>query len=147
MKLLNQRNPKWSQVLIGKSQATLGDFGCTITCLSMLSEWYGKFKSPDWIAKNLEFTHDGKIFWKSIDGKLPFKFVYRYYKQDDTKIKEILFSKNGSCLLNVNDGKHWVLLVGYSKIFGYRVADPFYGDMIYLKKRYKNITGFTELTA
>jgi hypothetical protein len=47
--------------------------------------------------------------------------------------------------LQVN-GNHWVVLIGYSKMFGYKVADPFYGDTTYLISRNYKITGFIEVT-
>lgn len=147
MKILSQRNSKWSFVNIGQSSKTIGNFGCLITVLSMFSSWYGKFLDPAFLAKHLKFTASGLLIWKSItDSELPFKFVYRYYKRDDAKIKQILKSKDGACALQVNKGKHWVALIGYSRIHGYKIADPFYGDIIYLNKRYPDITGYAEVT-
>jgi ABC-type bacteriocin/lantibiotic exporter with double-glycine peptidase domain len=145
MIILSQKNPLWRNVKIGKSNSAIADYGCVITSLSMLSEWYGKYKDPEWMAKNLSFTLEGLILWKSItESILPMKFVYRYYAKNDIKIKEILASKNSACILQVN-GNHWVVLIGYSKMFGYKVADPFYGDTTYLISRNYKITGFTEL--
>jgi hypothetical protein len=147
MKLLSQRDNKWVNNRIGESPITVGGFGCLITSLSMFSDWYGKYRDPAWMAKNLKFTKDGLFLWPSMnDSELPFKFVYRYYKRDDKKIKEILNSKDNACVLQVNNGKHWVALVGYSRIYGYKIADPFYGDIIYINKHYPNITGFAEIT-
>jgi ABC-type bacteriocin/lantibiotic exporter with double-glycine peptidase domain len=144
MKILCQRFFPWSNETIGQTKVRIADKGCTITCLSMLSDWYGNFRTPDWIAKNLSFTNAARVYWNSMNGKLPFRFVYRYYRQNDAKIKEILSSKDNACLLEVNNN-HWVVLVGYSKIYGYKVADPYYGDTIYLSKRKYRITGFTEV--
>lgn len=147
MKILSQKNPTWANVKLGNSNSTIANYGCTITCLSMLSDWYGDWKSPDWIAKNLSFNNNGEIFWTSINGKMPFDFVYRYYKQDDKKIKEILDSKDNACLLRINyisRGKsfvHWVVALLYGKE-GYRIADPLDGTTKWLKFK---ITGFTEV--
>lgn len=145
MIILNQKNPLWRNKKIGKSQSSIGEFGCTISCLSMISDWYKKYKNPEWMSDNLSFTPDGRIFWTSItESELPMKFVYRYYAKDDAKIKKILASKDGTCILQVNNN-HWVFLIGYSKILGYKVADPFYGDTTYLLPRRYKVTGFTEL--
>lgn len=143
---LKQGDKEWGDVTIGKTNVMLKDQGCTITCLSMLSFWYGNYKKPSWIAKNLQYTDNGKVYWATMNGKLPMKFVYRYKYRDDVKIKSTLASANDACLLEVNSGSHWVVLVGYSKLFGYKIADPFYGDTVYLNKRYKNISGFTVVT-
>lgn len=146
MLYLSQRDPRWAYEKIGSSTATIGKYGCLITDISMFSSWYGKYRDPKWMARNLAFTRDGLLIWKSIDSsELPMKFVYRYYTKNDTKIREILASRDGVCLLQVNYN-HWVALVGYSRLYGYRVADPYYGDVIYLSKRNYKITGFAELT-
>jgi len=145
MKIISQRDPKWSGLKIGKSPLTIGMYGCALTSLSMLSDWYGDYKDPAWIAKNLEFTKEGLILWSSMNGKLPMNFVYRYYKRDDVKIKQVLASARGAVLLQVNNGKHWVVLVGYSRLQGFKIADPFYGDVVFLNKRYPNITGWVEV--
>lgn len=147
MKILSQRDPKWAFVNIGDSKLTVGGFGCLISVLSMFSSWYGKFLDPAFLAKHLKFTSSGLLLWQSITAsELPFRFVYRYYTKNDVKIKEILASKNGACALQVNNGKHWVALIGYSLIYGYKIADPYFGDIIYLNKRYPNITGYAEVT-
>jgi ABC-type bacteriocin/lantibiotic exporter with double-glycine peptidase domain len=146
MILIWQKDRRWSSKFIGNSKETIFKSGCVITSLSMLSEWYGKYKDPEWMAKNLSFTLEGLILWKSItESILPMKFIYRYYTKNDVKIKEILASKNSACILQVN-GNHWVVLIGYSKMFGYKVADPFYGDTTYLISRNYKITGFIEVT-
>jgi len=146
MKLVWQRDPKWRNKRIGQSNLTIGNYGCTISCLSMFSDWYKGYKDPSWMSENLKFTQDGKLLWQSItQSSLPMKFVYRYYKRDDKKILEILKSKDGVCLIEVNRN-HWVALVGYSRIYGFKVNDPYYNDTIYLNRRYKLITGFAEIT-
>lgn len=145
MKILCQKNPEWSNAKIGKTNLTIREKGCLIVSLSMLSSWYGQYLSPSYLAKNLKFTDSGLLIWKSIDGVMPMKFIYRYYHSDDKKIKEILFSKDNACVLQVN-GNHWVVLVGYSKMFGYKIADPIDGKVKYLSSTNYDITGFSELT-
>lgn len=146
MRILKQSDPRWTSEKIGSSQSTIGRYGCLITCLSMLSDWYGTFNTPGWMARNLSFTSDGRLLWQSI--RPPMRFVYRYYKRDDAKIKSILFSKDNAVILEVpafND-KHWVLVVGFSRWAGYKIADPFDGTTKWLDKSYRNITGFAEIT-
>ena len=146
MILLSQKNFSWRYVKIGNSNETIGASGCLITCLSMLSDWYGKYRNPAWMARNLSFTKEGRLLWQSIQP--PMRFVYRYYKRDDVKIKSILSSKDNAVILEVPayGAKHWVLVVGFSRLYGFKVADPLYGDSIYLSKRYKEISGFAEVT-
>jgi hypothetical protein len=151
---LNQRDPKWAKLKIGNSPYTLGAKGCVTVNLSSLAQWYvstfhnGKVVLPDELVKQLKYTATGLLYWKSIDdSELPFKFVYRYYKRDDIRIQNIMKSTYNSCMLQVDNGKHWVVPVGYSRVFGYRIYDPYYSDVVYLNKRYGNgIQGFAEFT-
>jgi hypothetical protein len=146
MKNLKQCDPAWKSVKLGLSDKTLCSAGCVTTCLSYLSQWYGQYVNPGKLAGMLIYTQDGLLNWKSIDPVLPFRFVWRYDQRDDAKIKQILFSKNEACILQVNNYKHWVAVIGYSRLYGFKIFDPYYGDVVYLKTRYKDINGFTEVT-
>ena len=42
--VLSQRDPRWAGGNIGKTTVKVGDKGCTITCVSMSSSWFGEFK-------------------------------------------------------------------------------------------------------
>lgn len=150
MVILNQRD--YPNTYLGKSKAKVSDYGCLITCISMALSWYvetfkkGKWRDPKWLAKNLTFTKTGLLYWNSITkSDLPIKFVYRYYSKNDSKCLEILKSTYNTCILQV-DYNHWVFLIGYSRIKGMKIADPYYGDITYLPKRNYKITGFAELT-
>jgi len=121
MIILGQRDPRWGGKTIGQSKSLIKDFGCTITSLSMLSDWYGGYKDPAWMAKNLNFQVD-KVIWNSISEKLSFNFVWRFYKYDEPRILGALNGKDTSCLLEIQK-KHWV--VGIKKIGSYYwIADP-----------------------
>lgn len=150
MKILKQSDPRWSLEKIGESNTTIGKDGCLITCLSMLSDWYGQYESPAWLARSLDFTPDGKLLWKSI--RPPMRFVYRYYRRYDHKIKEILLSQDNAVVLQVpfkglfTTTPHWVVLIGFSRYLGYKIADPYDGKIKWLSKSYKDITGFGEVT-
>lgn len=121
MQLIGQRDPRWSFKTIGNSKTTIGAMGCTISCVSMLSDFYGCFVNPGWLAKNLSFAVD-KILWNSITDKTCFKFIWRFYTYDEKQIVEALNGKTTSCLLEIRHA-HWV--VGIKKLGSYYlVADP-----------------------
>ena len=154
MKLLSQKNPLWASVKLGQSNLTIGNYGCLITSISMALSWYvetfklGKWKDPEWMAKNLKFTMGGLFIWKSLDdSELPIKFVYRYYSRNDAKCLEILKSTYNVCILRVvlNGYQHWVFLINNTKK-GFVIADPIDGKIRYLSEKYRTITGFAELT-
>jgi len=150
MVIYQQGDPRWSQDKMGKSNATVGRYGCLITALMSLNSWYNpkSILTPGWAARKLLFTTTGLLYWKSIDMETAMKFVYRYYREDKAKILSILSSKDNAAVLEVPLGtaKHWVLLTGYSRVKGYRVADPLHGDTVWLSTRYKAPTGFAEIT-
>jgi hypothetical protein len=121
---LSQRDPRWSFKTIGNSNSTIGQYGCTITCIAMASSWFNCYQDPGWMAKNLRFLDD-KILWQSIDEKTCFDFEWRFYKHDPLRISDGLNSINKICLLQVYN-RHWV--VALKKVpFGYWVADPWSG--------------------
>jgi len=121
---LSQKDPRWGGKTIGKSNSLIKDYGCTITSISMLSDYYKCYQNPGWMAKNLRFLND-LVLWQSVDEKLCFKFVWRFYNHNKELIKEALASPKKSCLLQVYN-RHWVVAV--RKVpFGYIVADPWIG--------------------
>jgi len=123
---LKQCDSRWGWKNIGKSNSTICAYGCLITSLSMLSDYYGCYKNPGWIASNLKFLND-LLLWKSIDSNLCFSFKWRYYKHEKEIFTEAI-NKNPktAVVLNVNGGRHWVLAT--KKIWGgYMTADPWTG--------------------
>lgn len=136
MKLLGQRDPKWANVKIANSTSSLYYYGCTSTCISMLSSWYGCFKDPAWLAKNLRFSYD-LVLWQSIAEKMCFKWIWRQYGRDEAKIDASLAGKSTSCILQINKG-HWVVAIRKDGN-NYRIADPWYPSYRWIDK--KLITG------
>lgn len=140
MKYLSQLDPRWKNEFIAESASTIGRYGCTITCLSMLSDYFGFFKDPKWIAKNLSFQVD-KVIWKSVDEKLCFNFVKRYRERDMEAFKKAMVSYKTACLLEVNNN-HWVVGIRKSAYFWSKwwlVVDPLTGNKNWYHEN--NITG------
>jgi len=145
---LEQDDEEWAKVTIGETKYELEDFGCTITCISMLTYWYGQYLTPAELAKKLTFNSEGAIIWSSINGVCPFKFVYRYYTRDLAKIKEILASEDDACIARVSLGKgyHWLAIIGYDSKNGLIAADPLDGSQCFIEQKYGTINGFAQFT-
>lgn len=141
MKILSQMFSGWHDILIGKSTETIGRKGCLITCISMITDYIGQYLNPGELAHTLDFTPNALLIWASVT-KVKLDFVYRYYQRDDVKIKKAFKNPDQFIVLQVNNN-HWVWLIGISG--GYKVADPYYQDIIYLSKRRYKITGFAVL--
>lgn len=127
--LLSQKDSRWGNKVIGTSTSYIKDYGCTITCLAMLSCWFGCYHRPSWMAKYLRFLVD-KVIWASLEEKLCFKFVYRYYSFDLTAFTEAIKNPKRAVLFEIKK-KHWVVgirksIYPWSK--WYKVADPWTGD-------------------
>lgn len=115
---LSQRDPRWAAMTLGTTTYTVARYGCTVTCLSMASEFFSqiavtppqnsvKYQLPDKVSQTLEFTPDGLLLWGSL-SKLGMKLVERVKVRDDAKIQAVLANPKQACLLQV-EGWHWVL--------------------------------------
>jgi len=125
---------------IGKTNSYVKDFGCTITCISMLSDWYGKYRNPAWMAKNLRYVRD-LLIWKSVTEKLNFEFVWRFYKYEENRILKALKGKKTACVLQIK-GRHWVVGVRksiYPWSRWFKTVDPWTGRYKWYHKN--DITG------
>lgn len=140
MEILSQRDIRWKNKQINNTTSTIGNFGCTLTCLAMLSD-----TTPDVVASKLSFSVD-RIIWTSINNTdLPIRFpdMGRAYAYDNDKVKEAI-NKNGGCLVEVDfDGviktpndRHWILYVGNGKAY-----DPWTGTEISTTK-YPIVKGY-----
>lgn len=139
MKILSQRDPLWTDKKLGASSLTIGKYGCTTTCLSMLTDYFGSYMRPDAIAGQKDwYTKDGLVLWSKM--KLPMKFVKRTYGRDDVAFGKALKDPKTAVIFEVQ-GKHWVL--GLSRnIFGsYKIADPWFGDKSTTSRYKDQITG------
>jgi len=142
MRILSQRDPVWAGENIGKTNIKIGRYGCTITCLSMLSDYFGCFKTPAWMGDNLRFTNQALLYWQSVSERLCFNFARRYYGVNYPVIDEALKNPKKAVILEV-EHYHWVLAIGkipFTKI--YRIADPWTGTKR-LSTAYRYISGFT----
>lgn len=140
MKILSQKDSRWKNTKINGTSSTIGNYGCTLTCLAMLAD-----SSPDILASMLKFNVD-KIIWSSIndtDLLIRFPDMGRYYIYDNEKVKEAI-EKNGGCLvevdfdgiINTKNDRHWILYVG-----GGMAYDPWTGTEISTSK-YPIVKGF-----
>lgn len=142
MQLLSQRDPKWSQNHLGASQLTVGRYGCTTTCLSMIADYFGTFMSPGQIANHKSwYTPEGLILWNKL--AIPkMAFESREYVRNDVHIQEALKDPNRAVLLEVDNGQHWVVALRKTLLGNdYVVADPWFGDKRTACGAYKNVTG------
>lgn len=140
MKLLSQRDPLWADKNIGASTIKVGRYGCTLTCLSMLSDYAGAWMRPDVIAGQKEwFTKDGLVIWTKL-GIPGLIFEKRLYGKNEAEIDESLKDPKKAVILQVQN-YHWVVCVGKNWNKSYRIADPWTGKRANMSKYDHDITG------
>lgn len=149
MLYLSQRDPKWATKIIGKTWLTVGRWGCTITSVSMLSSYYGCYKSPIEIASiPWLFNRRGEIIWQMLEkvfnGKIKFQ-IRRYGMNKPAIIASLNGTPKTSVLCEVANKSHWVVIVGQHGNDFY-CADPIDGQKKLVFKTYRNITGSAHLT-
>lgn len=123
MKALSQQDIRWAAIRLGTSRTTtIGSHGCVITCLAMLLG-----ETPDTVNKKLiegkGYANVNLVDWSALPRIFPqIKSYKRYYKYNDSDVKE-----NLPCLVEVDGApigskKHWVLYIGNK-----RLIDPWTG--------------------
>lgn len=137
---LCQRNPEWGDKKLGASNLTIAKYGCTTTCTSMLSDYFGCYQQPDDIAAHIDwYTPEGLILWTKLNFS-KMGFVWRFYKNNPQTINAAVKDPNLACMLEV-EGKHWVVVLSKLPLLNvYRIADPWDGK-VKLSTAYKTITG------
>jgi len=153
---LSQRDPRWANKLIGASNVSIGRMGCLITCMSMASQFFGCYQSPDQIASNSKWFDTASLIW--INMSFPsMSFRWREGSQianGDNKIdldliksylasgKNLPSDQNRVALINVANGSHWVLGLWWDDTEKDILAiDPWTGRTCWVYKTYGNITG------
>lgn len=128
---------------MGKSGVSIAKAGC-LTCA--ITVGYNAINHQDMnpiqASKIFSYTSQGFLDWPSIKriGLMLEEKLTKSKKVSESKLSEVLADPNKFCVLEINNGTHFVLLWGKNSLLGYKVYDPFYGDIAY---RYKNlITGY-----
>lgn len=147
MKILSQRDPKWDAVHLGTSKRDIAHYGCTTCGISMLSDYFGDYTSPDVLAKNPNhYTPAGLVLWNNFIFP-HFKFEWRGYTEAVGRIVEAMKNPIRAVLLQVDYGKHWVVGIRPAGVFDighkgdYLVADPWTGKKVWAKAVWHNVTG------
>lgn len=117
---LSQRDPKWANVTLGYGPGTIGQYGCTITAVTMLLNSKGAGLNPRQVndkMKDAGAFADNLVWWAKLPQAFPqITSVYKYYTYDNEIVKGLI--KQGYPVVVCVDGspigssQHWVLYVG-----------------------------------
>ncbi|MEI6529689.1 MAG: hypothetical protein WCN88_04855 [Candidatus Falkowbacteria bacterium] len=153
IKYLSQRDEKWSTDKMGNSNITIGRYGCLLTCISMMSDYFGCYKSPKELATNPHnFDDAGGLQW--INLSFPnFGFRWREgsqinvpnevidMKMIDSYLTEGKNHSDRAVVLNVANKSHWVLALWKTQDGDYLAIDPWTGKTCSVLETYGNING------
>lgn len=134
MVILNQRDLRWAKVQMMPARVTIGRYGCLLTCLCMLSDWYDCFVLPSQaIGREVKFDTTGNIIWSKLNFPT-FKFVQRIRALDTPAIDASLKGPNTAVVLTIDRDSHWVLALRKISSNYYWIADPWTGRKTLLKR-------------
>ena len=112
-----QTDNRWSGVYLGSSGKTIGNIGCTTTCLAM-TESYRTDSTiyPNAMAKKLSYSPSGSLYWPS-----------NYTVKTTVTLSEIKtqLKKNKPVILGLktdSGSTHWVVVTGFDNT--YFINDP-----------------------
>lgn len=114
---LSQRDKRWSAIKLGSSNTTIGDFGCTITCIAMIIG-----TTPDVVNERMKqvagFAEGNLVIWAKIDEAFPGIKTRRVWSYDNAdvkaNVKRVLVEVDGK---PIGGYRHWVVYVGSQKLY------------------------------
>eukprot|EP01112_Ceratiomyxa_fruticulosa_P017403 TRINITY_DN5412_c0_g1_i1.p1 TRINITY_DN5412_c0_g1~~TRINITY_DN5412_c0_g1_i1.p1 ORF type:complete len:212 (-),score=31.80 TRINITY_DN5412_c0_g1_i1:240-824(-) len=141
--LFKQCNSTWGSHALGTSRTqTICAAGCAMTSLSMILNSYGMFINGslvtplsfnNWLVENNGFVDRDLLVWAASDnifGMVKFNNYYRGAGSLPIDQLKGLVDKQYPVIVNVLDGEHWVLVIGYEGTNFY-VNDPGFDTAYY----------------
>lgn len=134
----SQRDSRWAKMTLGRSSASLRDYGCTITATARICYLLtGKVYTPGELSKLLNFTTDGLLYWDSVD-----RIGLKANRVRGNPTLDFLKANTGKMIIELNyTPRHWVAVEGVDFVGKITVLDPLTGNMS--KKNRSEITAYT----
>lgn len=120
--IMSQRDPLWAQKYLGFSTKRIGDYGCTLTCLTMLiNRAFGFQLTPTDVNDRLKKVgafSGALVLWARVPSAYPgLKWISRDYNYSNVKVAWYVYGRKIPVLVEVNGSKigavrHWVLFTG-----------------------------------
>jgi len=104
-----QTDSRWGSVPIGTSGKTMAQIGCATTAIAMMESCRtGTTVYPDAMAKRLQYTSTGSVYWPAhytVTAALNLSRVLALLRQG----KPVLFGAK-----NAYGTQHWVVITGFT---------------------------------
>jgi len=146
LNLMSQKDARWSGDKLGTSSVTIGSYGCLITSVAMVCNYYGKETNPGKINQDLievngyasgnllKFDAISTIYpdiavdWEDYLSNPTDKQIDTVLKKDIPVIVQVDYKPDTPAL-----DQHWVVIIGKDEK-GYLIADPIDGEIVYLSR-------------
>ena len=139
---LSQSNPQWRNNPIGATKTTIAQAGCTLTCVSMLSSYFGCYLSPAQIASHAGwFNADAQMLWPKLDFT-HMRFAWREYGFVPALVDASLADPNKAAIVRVSmgGGFHWLVAI-QKEGADYLCVNPLGGGTCLVEHTYGPING------
>jgi GH25 family lysozyme M1 (1,4-beta-N-acetylmuramidase) len=146
IKPMSQKDPKWAGDKLGTSSVTIGAYGCLITSVAMICNYYGKETDPGKINRDLisvnGYASGNLLRFAAVETIYPdIKVDWDSYLSNPTNAQINAVLKSGVPAIVQVDYKpdtpaldqHWVVVIGKDEN-GYLIADPIDGEKVYLSR-------------
>jgi hypothetical protein len=151
---LSQRDERWAETTIGSGALKIGRYGCTTTCLSMLTDFFGCYQDPGQIAQDKTNYAGSEVNWTTLHFPT-FSFRWRegsYFGPSNIDLEMIKSylahgdnsqtDRDRAVILEVANRSHWVVGLWWNEYENDLLCiDPWTGRSCWLFKTYQNITG------
>jgi hypothetical protein len=149
--IYSQRDPKWENQRLGTSNTTIGSYGCLVTCLAMISTYYGHEETPPTMNEKLiqhnGFANGNLYCWETLHQIYPDieeskrNTNYLLNDSDIVQIKQNL-NQGYPVIIRIDHNpdspaldSHYVVFVDYDENDedNFTIADPWTGNTRSLK--------------
>lgn len=147
---LSQQDPRWSKVKLGTSTSTIGGYGCLLTCVTMMLNYYGHEHTPATLNKllidNGGYLNGNLFVWGVVNKLYPDITLDQYIDCSSVaaplnKIEDALrFGLPAIVQVDYNPytsamDMHFVLIIG-KQGSSYMMIDPIDGTIRKFEDRY-----------
>ena len=143
---LSQVDPRWKDVQLGTSASTIGGYGCLITCVSMMLDYYGYNTNPALLNEELKvhsgYANGNLLMWGQVPVIYPGVTYDGKWEGSRNDIIDKCLADDRPAIVHVDYNpatapieQHWVLVVG-KKDGKYIINDPKDGAQVVFNDRY-----------
>jgi len=138
----SQRDSRWADDHIGMSRTRMDNYGCAVSCVSMVLKYHGVSINPGTLAKQPIFYND-LIVWPGTWQHVKRSGGHAHGNIDWDIVDDELKNRNPVIVFVKANGRgagHYVVIHHKDKKGEYVVHDPIWGPNIYLESTRENIS-------